>query len=171
MAAAMTLVSCGGGRVDPVTAIAASSCASIQTWIDALEDEATRLSRAITPIERASDRVEHYRQFARAIDLRTWDLERQLRRVAPPTGDGRAAAAVIVEAIGQSRRVTQELVALADAFPDDEDPEPLVSRISSLFVRMEKVFVYPKAAREALAERYPAFAQVPACVDYGDAVT
>ncbi|HVM51617.1 MAG TPA: hypothetical protein VM262_00340, partial [Acidimicrobiales bacterium] len=90
---APVLMGCEGRRVDPMTAIAASSCASIQTWIDALEDEATRLSRAVTPIERAADRVDHYRQFARAIDLRTWDLERQLRRLAPPTGDGRAAAA------------------------------------------------------------------------------
>ena len=168
----IVLAGCEGRRQDPLTSFAAASCASIQTWIDAVEDEATRLSRAVRPLDRASERVEHHREFARAVDLRTWDLQRQLRRIAPATGDARRAADAVLAALDGSRRVTTELVVLADGFPDgDDDPEPLVSRISSLFVRLEKAFVYPKQARDALAERHDAFARAPACVDYAEAVT
>jgi hypothetical protein len=68
--------------------------------------------------------------------------------------------------------VTQELIVLADSFPEgDDDPEPLVSRISSLFIRLEKAFAHPNAARDDLAERYAAFNDLPACADYVNPVT
>jgi hypothetical protein len=126
----------------------------------------------VTPLEQASARVEHYRLFATAVDLRTWDLLRQLRRIAPSAGDGARVAATLIDAVQRSRGVTQELVALAESFPeDDDDPEPLVSRISSLFIRLEKAFAHPNRARDDLAKRYDAFVTVPSCADYVNPVS
>jgi len=163
---------CDSERVDPMDTFASAACASLQTWIDAIEDETVRLSRAVTPLPDASDRVEHYRVFATAVDLRTWDLQRQLRRLAPSHGDAGAAADALLTALERSRQQTQELIDLAASFPEtDDDPEPLVSRISSLFIRLEKVFAFPNRARDDLAERHDAFIDVPACRDYVDPVS
>jgi hypothetical protein len=163
---------CGSERSDPLDLFAASSCAAIQNWIDAVEDETTALSRAVTPLENASDRVEHYRLFATAIDLRTWDTVRQLKRIAPTVGDGKIAADTMVAAMERSRGVTQELIELAESYPDsDDDPEPLASRISALFVRLEKAFAHPNQARDELGARYDAFVDIPACIDYVDPVS
>jgi hypothetical protein len=126
----------------------------------------------VTPLDAASERVGHYRLFAKAIDLRTWDTIRQLKRIAPATGDGRIAADALIAAMERSRGVTQELIELADSFPDtDDDPEPLVSRISSMFIRLEKAFAHPNAARDQLAKRYDVFIDVPACADYVNPVS
>lgn len=172
VAALLLLVACDGRRVDSLEVFASASCGIIQSWIDAVEDETVALSRAVTPLDDASARVGHYRLFATAIDLRTWDTLRQLKRIAPDVGDGRIAADALVAAMERSRGVTQELMALAGSFPeDDDDPEPLVSRISSLFIRLEKAFGHPNEARDHLAERYDAFVDLPACVDYVDPVT
>lgn len=167
----LLLVACEGRRTDSLDVFASASCAVIQSWIDAVEDQTVALSRAVTPLEDAADRVEHYRIFATAADLRTWDTIRQLRRIAPTTGDGRLAADVLIAAMERSRGVTQELIVLADSFPRGEDAEPLVSRISSLFVRLEKAFAHPNAARDDLAHRYHAFDDIPSCADYTDPVS
>jgi hypothetical protein len=168
----LVLVGCDGRRVDPLAEFASASCAALQTWVDAVEDESVRLSRTVTPLDDAADRVVHYRQFAVAVDLRTSDTLRQLRRIAPSVGDAGVAGAAIVAAMEDARGVTQELIVLADSFPDgSDDPEPLVSRISSLFIRLEKAFAHPNAARDELAKRFDAFVDVPACVDYVDPVT
>ena len=169
--AALTLGACDARYTDELDVFAAASCAAIQSWIDAVEDETVALSRAVTPLERSEDRVGHYRAFTRAIDQRTWDTLRQLTRIAPSTGDAGAAADALVAAMERSRGVTQELIELADSFPDDDDPEPLVSRISSLFVRLEKAFGHANAARDEFGKRYDAFVHLPACVDYVDPVT
>jgi hypothetical protein len=167
-----TLAACDSERIDPLETFAASSCASIQTWVDAVEDYTTQLSHAVTPLEHASDRVGYYRIFARALVERTDDTIRQLKRLAPAAGDGRAAADVFIDAMERTKHVTEQLVTLADSFPDgDDDPEPLISRISSLLIRMEKGFSIPSKARDALAKRYPVFDQIPACVDYDEPVT
>lgn len=167
-----SLVACDSERRDPLAEFASASCASIQTWIDAIEDETVALSRHVTPLDDASDRVVYYREFAHAIDLRTWDLERQLKRLAPAHGDGRIAADALISAIGASRGVTQELIELADSFPDtDDDPEPTVSRISSMFIRLEKAFALPNRARDDLAVRFDEFTDVPACDDYVNPVS
>lgn len=169
---ALALTACDGRRVDPMDTFASAACASLQTWIDAIEDETVRLSRAVTPLADASDRVEHYRLFATAVDLRTWDLQRQLRRLAPAHGDAASAAGVLLTSLDRSREQTQELIALAASFPEsDDDPEPLVSRISSLFIRLEKVFAFPNRARDDLATRYDEFTDVPSCADYVDPVS
>jgi len=166
------LVACDSRRVDPLEEFASASCAAIQSWIDAVEDESVRLSRAVTPLEDASDRVPHYRDFTKAIDLRTWDTVRQLKRIAPATGAGAVAGREIVAAMERARGVTQQLIELAGTFPeDDDDPESLTSRISSLFIRLEKAFAHPNAARDELAERYEAFVDVPACADYVNPVS
>jgi hypothetical protein len=168
----MALVGCDSRRHDQLDEFASASCAAIQSWIDAVEDETVALSHQVTPLEDASDRVVHYRAFARAVDLRTWDTLRQLKRIAPAHGDGRIAADSIIAALERSRGVTQDIIALADSFPDtDDDPEPLVSRISSLFIRLEKAFALPNRARDDLAVRYDAFETVPACADYVNPVS
>jgi hypothetical protein len=168
----VALGACESERIDPLETFAASSCAAIQGWVDAVEDYTTQLSHAVTPLDHASDRVGYYRIFARAIEERTNDTIRQLKRLTPATGDGRAAADVFVESMEGAQAVTEQLIELADSFPDgDDDPEPLVSRISSLFVRLEKGFSIPSKARDALAERYPVFDRVPACTDYDDPVS
>ena len=168
----LALVACDGRRTDSLDVFASVSCGILQTWIDAVEDETVALSRAVTPLDDASARVEHYRLFATAVDLRTWDTLRQLKRIAPAVGDGRVAADALIAAMERSRGVTQELVALAASFPEgDDDPEPLVSRISSLFIRLEKAFAHPNKARDELAERYDAFVDLPACADYVDPVS
>jgi hypothetical protein len=166
------LTACDDRHHDPLDEFASASCAAIQNWIDAIEDRTVELSRHVTPLEDASDRVGFYREFATAIDLRTWDTLRQLKRIAPAHGDGRIAADALIDAMEGSRVITQELIALADSFPDgDDDPEPTVSRISSLFIRLEKAFALPNRARDDLAVRYPAFEDVPACVDYVNPVS
>ena len=168
----LALVACDGRRTDSLDVFASASCGILQTWIDAVEDETVALSRAVTPLDDASARVGHYRLFATAVDLRTWDTLRQLKRIAPAVGDGRVAADALIAAMERSRGVTQELVALAASFPEgDDDPEPLVSRISSLFIRLEKAFAHPNKARDELAERYDAFVDLPACADYVDPVS
>lgn len=168
----LMLVGCDGRRSDSLAVFASTSCGVLQTWIDAVEDETVALSRAVTPLEDASARVGHYRLFAKAVDLRTWDTLRQLKRISPTAGDGKVAADALVAAMERSRGVTQELIALADSFPHgDDDPEPLVSRISSLFLRLEKAFAHPNAARDELAERYAVFSDLPACADYVNPVT
>ena len=168
----VALAACDGRRSDSLDAFASASCGIIQSWIDAVEDETVALSRAVTPLDDASARVDHYRLFATAIDLRTWDTVRQLKRIAPEVGDGRVAADALVAAMERSRGVTQELIDLAASFPDgDDDPEPLVSRISSLFIRLEKAFAHPNKARDELAERYDVFIDLPACADYVNPVT
>lgn len=171
VALVLALFACEGRRDDPVALFASAACSSLQTWIDAVEDETVQLSRAVTPLEDSAERAEQHRLFARAVDLRTWDLLRQLRRVAPSVGAGKDAAGVLLAAVERSRDVTQELIVLADSFPEGDDPEPLMSRISSLFVRLEKAFVHPNRARDELALRYDAFADAPACVDYADPVS
>jgi len=166
------LTACDSRRTDSLELFASASCGIIQNWVDAVEDETVALSRAVTPLEHSSDRVEHYRLFARAIDERTSDTVRQLKRIAPATGDGRIAADALIAAMQRSRGVTQELIALADSFPNgDDDPEPLVSRISSMFIRLEKAFAHPNAARDQLAKRYDAFISIPACADYVNPVS
>jgi hypothetical protein len=166
------LVACESKRIDPMDEFASASCAAIQSWIDAVEDETVRLSRSVTPLDDAADRVGHYRDFAAAIDLRTWDTLRQLRRIAPSTGDAGIAGQTIVAAMERARNVTQELIDLADSFPDgSDDPEPLVSRISSLFIRLEKAFAHANAARDELATRYDQFTDAPACADYVNPVS
>lgn len=168
----LVLVACDGRRADSLDVFASASCGILQNWIDAVEDETVALSRAVTPLDEASSRVEHYRLFATAVDLRTWDTLRQLKRVAPAVGDGRVAADSLIAAMERSRGVTQELLALAQSFPEgDDDPEPLVSRISSLFIRLEKAFAHPNKARDELATRYDAFVVLPACADYVDPVS
>ena len=168
----VVLVACDGRRADSLEVFASASCGIIQSWIDAVEDETVALSRAVTPLDHASERVGHYRLFANAIDLRTWDTVRQLKRIAPETGDGRIAADALIAAMERSRGVTQELIALARSFPDgDDDPEPLVSRISSLFIRLEKAFAHPNKARDELAKRYDVFIDLPACADYVNPVS
>lgn len=171
LAIVLSVAACDSRRVDDLDVFASASCAAIQSWIDAIEDETTALSRAVTPLADSADRVEHYRLFAKAIDLRTWDTTRQLKHVAPTTGDAGVAADRLIAAMERSRGVTQELIALADSFPDGNDPESLTGRISSLFIRLEKAFTFPYHERRALAERYPAFDAVPACQDYANAVT
>ncbi len=165
------LVACDGRRADSLELFASASCGILQSWIDAIEDESVALSRAVTPLEDAADRVVHHRRFAKAADLRTWDTLRQLRRIAPAHGDGAIAAHALIAAMERSRDVTQDLLALADSFPDGDDPESLTSRISSLFIRLEKAFAHPNAARDELAERYDAFVDVPACADYVNPVS
>ena len=166
------LSACESRRADSLDVFASASCGIIQSWIDAVEDETVALSRAVTPLDDASDRVGHYRLFATAIDRRTWDTVRQLKRIAPDVGDGRIAADALIAAMERSRGVTQELITLAQSFPEgDDDPEPLVSRISSLFIRLEKAFAHPNKARDELAERYDAFVELPACADYVEPVT
>ena len=168
----LVLVACDGRRTDSLDVFASASCGIIQSWIDAVEDETVALSRAVTPLDDASDRVVHYRLFATAIDLRTWDTVRQLKRIAPDVGDGRVAADALIAAMERSRGVTRQLIDLAASFPDgDDDPEPLVSRISSLFIRLEKAFAHPNKARDELAERYGAFVDLPACADYVNPVS
>jgi hypothetical protein len=163
---------CESERVDQLDVFASASCAVIQSWIDAVEDETLRLSNAVTPLERASERVEHYRLFAKAVDLRTWDTIRQLRHIAPHVGDAAIAADELIAAMERSREVTQDLIDLAASFPEiDDDPEPLVSRISSLFIRLEKAFAIPNRARDELAKRYDQYEDIPACVDYVNPVT
>lgn len=171
LAPLLLLASCESRRSDSLEVFASASCGIIQSWIDAVEDQTVALSRAVTPLADASDRVGHYRLFATAVDLRTWDTVRQLKRIAPTTGDGALAADAIIAAMERSRAVTQDLIVLADSFPDDDDSEPLVSRISSLFIRLEKAFAHPNAARDELAERYDAYIHVPACADYVNPVT
>ena len=168
----LPLAACDSRRTDSLEVFASASCGIIQTWIDAVEDETVALSRAVTPLDDASARVEHYRLFADAVDLRTWDTLRQLKRIAPATGDGRIAADALIAAMERSRGVTQELITLAASFPeDDDDPEPLVSRISSLFIRLEKAFAHPNKARDELATRYDAYIELPACADYVNPVS
>ena len=168
----VSLMACDGRRSDSLDVFASASCGIIQSWIDAVEDETVALSRAVTPLDDASERVGHYRLFATAIDLRTWDTLRQLKRIAPAAGDGRIAADALIAAMERSRGVTEELIALADSFPDDDDdPEPLVSRISSMFIRLEKAFAHPNKARDQLAERYDQYVDLPACADYVNPVT
>ncbi|HEX4905855.1 MAG TPA: hypothetical protein VFU93_10410 [Acidimicrobiales bacterium] len=168
----LVLVSCDGRRADSLDVFASASCGILQTWIDAVEDETVALSRAVTPLDDASSRVEHYRLFATAVDLRTWDALRQLKRIAPAVGDGRVAGDALIAAMERSRDVTQELIDLAQSFPEgDDDPEPLVSRISSLFIRLEKAFAHPNKARDELATRYDAFVELPACADYVNPVS
>lgn len=168
----LVMTACDSQRADTLEVFASASCGIIQSWIDAVEDETVALSRAVTPLDDASARVEHYRLFTTAIDLRTWDTVRQLKRISPDVGDGRIAAEALIAAMERSRDVTQELIALAQSFPnDDDDPEPLVSRISSLFIRLEKAFAHPNRARDELAERYDAFVDLPACRDYVDPVS
>jgi hypothetical protein len=169
---ALPLVACDDRHHDPLDEFASASCAAIQSWIDAVEDQTVELSHHVTPLEDASDRVGYYHEFTKAIDLRTWDTLRQLKRIAPAHGDGRIAADALIAAMERSREVTQELIALADSFPTgDDDPEPVVSRISSLFIRLEKAFALPNRARDDLAHRYPAFEDVPACIDYVNPVS
>ena len=169
----VALVGCEGSRTaDSLDVFASTSCGVLQSWIDAVEDEAVALSRAVTPLDDASARVGHYRLFAKAIDLRTWDTLRQLKRIAPTAGDGEVAARMLIAAMERSRDVTQDLIALADSFPEgDDDPEPLVSRISSLFVRLEKAFAHPNAARDELATHFAVFDDLPACADYANPVS
>jgi hypothetical protein len=168
----LALAGCESERVDPLETFAASSCAAVQSWVDAVEDDTTQLSHAVTPLDDASDRVGYYRVYARALVERTDDTIRQLKRLAPAAGDGRAAADTFIAAMEKAKVVTEQLVDLADSFPDgDDDPEPLISRISSLLIRMEKGFSIPSKARDALAERYPVFDEIPACTDYDDPVS
>ena len=169
-AVALLLGACESERVDPLEMLAASACASVQTWIDAVEDDATALSRAVTPLDDPAARVPHFRAFARSVRERTDDLVRQLRRIAPRAGAGRAAADDLVAALERSLAITDELVALTATFPEDDD-ESLAGRISSLLVRLEKAFVHPARARDELAARHSAFRRAPACVDYADPVT
>lgn len=170
--AAVALVGCEGSRANSLDVFASASCGVLQSWIDAVEDETVALSRAVTPLDDASARVAHYRLFAKAVDLRTWDTLRQLKRLAPSAGDAAIAADALIGAMERSRGVTQELIVLADSFPESpDDPEPLVSRISSLFIRLEKAFAHPNAATDDLAERYAAFHDVPACADYRNPVS
>lgn len=172
LAVVLVTAACESRRVDPLETFVAASCASIQGWIDAVEDATTELSHAVTPLDRSSARVGHYRRWARSLRERTDDTVRQLQRIAPAAGDGRAVAVRFVAAMKASRDITEELVALADSFPDgDDDPEPTVSRISSLLVRLEKVFVAPGRARDELAVRYPVLDEIPSCADYDDPVT
>jgi hypothetical protein len=171
MALSLGVAGCDSARHDQLDTFAAASCASIQTWIDAVEDETVALSRHVTPLDDSADRVVYYREFAHAIDLRTWDLLRQLKRIAPAHGDGRIAADSLIASIEASRGVTQELIDLADSFPDRDDPEGLTGRISSMFIRLEKAFALPNRARDDLAERYPAFDDLPACADYVNPVS
>ena len=168
LAAALSLAGCGDGGDGALEEFAASACASVQTWIDAIEDDTTALSRAVTPLERSSERVEHYRVFTRTVRERTDDLIRQLRRIAPSSGDGRDAADHVLEALAKSLAVTDALVELADGYPDGDDEEDLAGRISPLLVRLEKAFVHPSRARDELAARFDAFDRVPACLDYAD---
>jgi hypothetical protein len=168
----LATVACDSERIDPLDEFASASCAAIQSWVDAVEDHATQLSDAVTRTDRASARAPYYRVFARALNERADDTVRQLRHLAPAAGDGKVAADTFIAALLESKRVTAELVTLADSFPDsDDDPEPVVSRISSMLVRLEKAFSYPSRARDALAARYPVFDRVPSCVDYEDPVT
>lgn len=171
VALVVTLAACDSERVDPLELFAASACASVQTWVDAIEDDTTALSRAVTSLDTQEARVPHYRVYARGLVERTDDLRRQLRRLAPARGDGRVAADHLLAAIEKSHAITEELVVLADGFPDTGDGEDLTSRISSLLVRLEKAFSHPAHARDELARRYDAFADAPACVDYDEPVT
>lgn len=167
------IVGCEGSRTaDSLDVFASTSCGVLQSWIDAVEDETVVLSRAVTPLDDPSARVGHYRLFAKAVDVRTWDTLRQLKRIAPTAGDGELAAQTLVAAMERSRGVTQELILLAASFPERaDDPEPLVSRISSLFIRLEKAFAHPNAARDELAKRFAAFDDLPACADYANPLT
>jgi hypothetical protein len=172
LAPLLGLTACDERRHDPLDEFASASCATIQSWIDAVEDQTVELSRHVTPLEHASDRVGFYREFAVAIDLRTWDTVRQLKRIAPAHGDGAVAADSLIDAMEGSRVITQELIALAESYPTtDDDPEPIVSRVSSMFIRLEKAFALPNRARDDLAVRYPAFEDVPACADYVNPVS
>lgn len=168
----MAATGCNGQRTDPLAEYAAASCAAVQAWVDAIEDYTTELSHAVTPLDDASERVGYYRAWTRSLVERTDDTIRQLKRLAPAEGYGRDAADYFVSQIERTKLVTEELVALAESFPDgDDDPEPLVSRISSLLIRMEKGFSYATKARDELARRYPVFDEVRACVDYDNPVT
>ena len=66
----LPLTACDSRRTDSLEVFAASSCGILQSWIDAVEDETVALSRAVTPLDDASERVGHYRLFATAADLR-----------------------------------------------------------------------------------------------------
>lgn len=167
----LSLVACDSERTDPLAEFASASCAALQQWIDAIEDEATALSRHVTPLEDAADRVVHYRDFTKAADLRTWDTIRQLKRIAPAHGDGRIAGDALVAAMESSRGVTQELIELTDSFPVAEDDESLTGRISSIFVRLEKAFAFPNQTRDDLAHRFREFDDVPSCADYTNPVS
>jgi hypothetical protein len=169
---ALSLTACDSERVDPLAVYAASSCATVQTWVDSVEDYTKELSDAVTTIDRSSERVGYYRVWARSLHERVDDTRRQLKRIAPKDGDGAVAAATWDDAMTRVEAITDELITLADSFPDgDDDPEPVISRISSLLIRMEKGFSIPSKARDRLAERYPTFDEVPACVDYDEPVT
>ena len=172
VALVVVLAGCESKRVDPLETYAASSCSTIQTWVDSVEDYTKELSDAVTTIDRASKRVGYYRIWARSLHERTDDTLRQLRRIAPPVGDGHDAAVEFEDAMTDVEHITDELITLADSFPDgDDDPEPVISRISSLLIRMEKGFSIPSKARDRLAQRYPVFDEIPACVDYDEPVT
>jgi hypothetical protein len=168
----LVATACEGERNDPLAEYAAASCAAVQAWVDAIEDYTTELSHAVTPLDDASDRVGHYRAWTHSLVERTDDTIRQLKRLAPAAGHGRDAADYFVSQIERTKHVTEELVVLAESFPDgDDDPEPLISRISSLLIRMEKGFAHATKARDELARRYPVFDEVRSCTDYDNPVT
>ena len=168
----LVLGSCDSARIDPLEEFASASCAAVQSWVDAVEDYGTELSRAVTQLERASERRPRYGEFARAVHERTDDTVRQLRHIAPAHGDGRVAADMFIAAMLASEDVATELVGIADSLPTgDDDPEDVASRVASLFVANEKAFSHATRALDELAERYEAFARAPSCVDYDDPVT
>lgn len=162
---------CDSARVDPLDELASASCAALQSWVDAVEDLGTQLSRAVLALDTARERQPHYGIFAAGIHERADDTLRQLRHIAPPSGDARVAADVLLEAMQSSKEVTAELIATADAFPVADDREDTSARISLMFVGNEKAFSYPSRALDQLADRYAAFATARSCVDYDDPVT
>lgn len=171
LATVLACGACDSARVDPLEAFASASCAALQSWVDAVEDEGTQLSNAVIQLDSASARRPYYGIFARALHERADDTVRQLRHIAPPAGDGRDAADVLIAAMRESERVTSELIATADAFPTANDHEDTAARVSQMFVGNEKAFSYMNHALDDLAQRYHPFAEARSCVDYDDPVT
>jgi hypothetical protein len=169
--ALLATTACDSGRVDPLEEFASASCASVQTWVDAVEDAGTQLSNAVIKLDTARERQPYYGIFARALHERADDLVRQLRHIAPLAGDGRDAADLLIAAIQNSEAVTSELITTADAFPKSNDAEDTYARVSLMFVGNEKAFSYATRAVSDLSKRYPAFADARSCVDYRDPVT